>query len=392
MSDTPIDRSPDLKRLRDEGYNIRLSTSGNHLVVDDVPYVNPAGHVCRGALVLVLSLQADVAAQPDDHTAHFIGDVPSWSDGQPMSSIINSSGAFHLDEGLDAQHYLSAKPLERDLDHYAKVTRYVAAISGPARMIEPFATAQTYALIQDIDPSSPLNFVDTASSRCGISGLNELTRGKRVAIVGLGGTGSYVLDFLAKTHVAEIHLFDGDCFFQHNAFRCPGSPTNDQLQAKPTKVAYLAEMYSPMHRQVIPHDRFVNEDDVIELTAMDAVFVCVDSGVCKQAIVPRLSEAGVTLIDVGMSVTLVDGSLTGLMRTTVGTPGHYDHLGSRISFSDFDGDDYARNIQVVELNALNAALAVIKWKKTLGYYADLRKEHDCTYVLTGNHIENADPA
>jgi hypothetical protein len=32
-----------------------------------------------------------------------------------------------------------------------------------------------------------------------------------------------VLDFTAKTHVKEIHLFDGDTFFQHNAFRAPGA-------------------------------------------------------------------------------------------------------------------------------------------------------------------------
>lgn len=42
---------------------------------------------------------------------------------------------------------------------------------------------------------------------------------ERVAIVGVGGTGSYILDMVAKTWVREIHLFDSDRFLQYNAFR-----------------------------------------------------------------------------------------------------------------------------------------------------------------------------
>ena len=32
----------------------------------------------------------------------------------------------------------------------------------------------------------------------------------KVAIVGLGGSGSYILDLIAKTPICEIHLYDGD--------------------------------------------------------------------------------------------------------------------------------------------------------------------------------------
>ena len=46
---------------------------------------------------------------------------------------------------------------------------------------------------------------------------------KNVAIVGLGGTGSYVLDLVAKTPVRQIHLDDGDMFLQHNAFGSPSA-------------------------------------------------------------------------------------------------------------------------------------------------------------------------
>jgi hypothetical protein len=56
-----------------------------------------------------------------------------------------------------------------------------------------------------------------------------------------------------------------------------------------------------------------------------------------------------------------------------------------------DGNEYDRNIQTAELNALNAALAVIKWKKLCGFYIDLEKEHHSTYSIDGNEMTNEDP-
>ena len=52
--------------------------------------------------------------------------------------------------------------------------------------------------------------------------------------------------------------------------------------------------------------------------------------------------------------------------------------------------EYERNIQMAELNALNAALAVIKWKKIRGIYQDICKEGDAGYIVDGNKIINRD--
>ena len=53
-------------------------------------------------------------------------------------------------------------------------------------------------------------------------------------------------------------------------------------------------------------------------------------------------------------------------------------------------DDYDSNIQVADLNALNAALAVIKWKKLCGFYLDFVKEHHSTYSIDCNMLVNDD--
>ena len=69
---------------------------------------------------------------------------------------------------------------------------------------------------------SPLRFPDTMSSRYDINDISSLLRGKRVAIIGLGGTGSYILDFIARTHLDRIALFDDDKVHVHTIFRIPG--------------------------------------------------------------------------------------------------------------------------------------------------------------------------
>lgn len=55
-----------------------------------------------------------------------------------------------------------------------------------------------------------------------------------------------------------------------------------------------------------------------------------------------------------------------------------------------DRNEYDVNIQIADLNALNAALAVIKWKKLMGFYQDLDLEHHCTYTIGGNLLHNED--
>ena len=63
----------------------------------------------------------------------------------------------------------------------------------------------------------------------------------------------------------------------------------------------------------------------------------------------------------------------------------------RISFSDnADRNEYDVNIQIADLNALNATLAVIKWKKLMGFYQDLDGEHHSTYTVGGNMLRNED--
>ena len=255
---------------------------------------------------------------------------------------------------------------------------------GPRRVIVPD------------DPGTLFKYLDTASSRAGITALSSKLELGRVAIVGLGGTGSYILDLVAKTPVREIHVFDGDDFLQHNAFRSPGAPSLEELKAIPRKVRHHAGRYGVMRHGIVEHDVDLGEGNMDALEGMDFAFICVDRGEAKRPVIEKLEELDIPFIDVGMGLELVDDRLLGVVRVTVSTPDKRDHVRGkkRIGLAGGGADGvYSRNIQIAELNALNAALAVIKWKKKLlGFYRDLENEHFSAYTLDGNLIVNEDHA
>lgn len=388
MSHALISRSRDLKRLRDEGYAVEIRSA--YLLVHHVPYVNAAKEIQYGTLAAALTLAGNVTAQPETHVALFTGDHPCHRDGTEITQIKHKASAVALGEGLVAKHSFSNKPPEGYADYYDKITRYISIISAPAQALDPEVRAQTFLVIPSGNDESVFEYLDTASSRAGILGLAEKLRPYRLAIVGLGGTGSYVLDFVAKTSAQEIHLFDGDVLLSHNAFRSPGAISLATLVDRPMKVAYYAQLYAQVRRNIVPHPYDISPANVDELQGFDFVFVCVDKGSPKQVIIPCLEAAGIAFVDVGMGVELANDALVGVLRVTTSTNQRRDHLRNRISLSDGADDEYAQNIQIAELNALNAALAVIKWKKLVRFYHDHEREHQSTYSLNTNLLTSDD--
>ena len=390
MSHHLISRSPDLKRLRDDGFDLDVVKS-NHLLVRGVPYVNSNKEIAYGTLVSELTLAGEVTTTPGTHTIFFIGNHPCHKDGSEIEQIKHNSGDQDLGNGLVVNRSFSNKPSGGYKDYYEKITRYVAIISAPAQAIDPSVTAKTFSPVQTAEGESVFNYLDTASSRAGITAAAAKLEGWKIGIVGVGGTGSYILDLVAKTPVAEIHLFDADRFLNHNAFRSPGAPSLEKLGEKQLKVDYFKEVYSRMHRGIVAHGFRIDATNVDLLKGKDFIFLCIDKGGQKRIIVEHLEAWGTPFIDVGMGVELVEGSLHGILRATTSTARKRDHVRTRISFADNEGeDDYSRNIQIADLNAHNATLAVIKWKKSLGFYRDLDNEHHCTYTIDGNMLLNED--
>lgn len=253
--------------------------------------------------------------------------------------------------------------------------------------------AQTWKVIENNDPASVFLYPDTASSRAGITAVTRKLEGGPVALLGLGGTGSYTLDLLAKTPRKEIHLFDGDRFGQHNAFRAPGAPSIEELKARPYKVDYFTSIYSRMRRGIVPHQFHITSENVALLEPMEFVFICMDAGKAKLAVVEKLEAMSIPFVDVGMGVNIDEtDSLRGILRVTTSTKNKRDHVraNQRIDFTGDGKNVYSQNIQIADLNALNAALAVLKWKKMCGFYGAIKNKHFSAFTIDVGAIINDD--
>ena len=379
------DHSPDLLRLQREGYDIAVR--GGYLLLNHIPYVTESRTIKSGTLVSELTMSGDATTKPSTHVVMFAGEVPCDEEGNRLAQILHSSKQKDLGNGIMVDHRFSNKPPEGYPNYYEKMVTYANIISGPAHALDRSVNPRPLSASEDPDPDSVFCYTDTATSRAEIGIVSSRLKGGPVGIVGLGGTGSYTLDLVATTPVAQIHLFDGDKLLQHNAFRSPGAPTIETLKEAPLKAAYFRDIYSKMHRNIFSHS-YLDDSNIDELLRMDFVFIAVDNGCARSLAVKNLTMAAIPFIDVGMGVEEVDGSLTGQLRVTTGIPETGSAAIAVIPLAD-DGDDlYSRNIQIADLNALNAVLAVIKWKKLMGFYLDLEGEHMSVYQVNGNKLIN----
>lgn len=388
MSSRPLSRSPDLQRLLSDGYDIEIRSS--HLLLHGVPYVKADKTVGYGILVSTLNLAGDRAIQPDTHVAYWVGEFPCDAQGRPMDSLGSPNVEHKIDEVLTARHQFSRRPQPSGsyVDYFQKMTTYVAMITGEARLIDGSVTAQPRKPVRPSSDVSVFEYEETWSARAGIGPINSKLDCGRLAIVGLGGTGSYVLDLVAKTPVKEIHLFDGDLFLTHNAFRCPGAPTLAELEYGHKKVDWFRAIYAKMRRGIVAHDTPVDSSNLAELESMNYVFLCMDAGPDKKGVVDFLLQRKIPFIDVGAGLVSMGESLSGTVRVTRSTRQKSDHVGTTVPVNDAGPGEYDKNIQVADINALNAVLAVIRWKKDCGFYADFGREHSMVYQVVTNTIIN----
>jgi hypothetical protein len=399
MSATPTNRNPDLAKLEAEGYRLRIVRGiANHLIVEGIPAVNTRGQVVYGDLYTPLEIDAagTVRNPVANHQCWWIGeDPPCDHTGRVMDELIANNGTEDKGDGIKTRVGMSRKLKSGGNqipypDYYKKLTTYIALIWSPAAQIDATCTPKLDKPISAVveAQASVFHYPDMATTRAGIGAATAKLLLSQVAIIGLGGTGSYILDLLAKTPVGEIHLFDGDEFELHNAFRAPSAPSKEEL-TNLKKVDWFGAIYDRMRRGIVRHPYHVRAEELIELRDMKFVFLAIDDPVAKKVIVDFLLKEQIPFIDVGMDVSLDrDVSLRGQVRVTVATPAANAHVEQVISFAQGPENNIYRNIQVADLNMLNAALAVIRWKKWLGFYADDTNEYHSLYIIqTGSIIK-----
>lgn len=370
-----VSRNDDLRSLHEKGYAIGFDTN-NCLIVRDVYYLDSSLALQKGAIVSKLVYVDQEVVRQDDHQVYFAGDVPYGLDGKPIPNFGGGSCHIHLSEensDVVVQRSFSNKPKKtgKYADHLEKIESYVDQITGPA--ISKFgreASPLTHNSRTGLPPDPIFNFPDTMSSRANISDLRDKFKDEVVAIIGVGGTGGYILDLLAKTPVKEIRIFDLDDFHVHNAYRAPGKLDPKEL-GKP-KVEVCLERYSGFRKGLTGYKLHVGPDTLDELNGVTFAFVSVDKGSSRSGIFDALIDQKIPFIDVGMGLKRKGDPLTGMLRITYYPVERAQEIRARnyAEMSDPTENLYRSNIQIGELNAMNACLAVVKYKQVRGFYGE----------------------
>jgi hypothetical protein len=162
-------------------------------------------------------------------------------------------------------------------------------------------------------------------------------------------------------------LFDDDKVHVHTIFRMPGFI--HRAIGKP-KVEALAHQYGNWHSGIEPINERVTQENIERLLNFDFVFVSVDDGPARRLIVDWLSSKSVPFLDCGMGLNRSVVGLNGTVRITGVDRTAYDRTidTAYLPTENAKEDDYRRQAQIAELNALNAALAVIRFKQHFGIY------------------------
>ena len=365
-----VNHNDDLRRLVEKGYAIAFDS--NHLVVRDIPYLDSESRLQVGAIVAKLEFINQERVTQTDHQVFFGGSVPYGLDRKPIPNLGGGPTQLSLSEAsrdVVVERSFSNKPKStgKFLDFFEKIESYVAIISGPAIELHD-ANPYTFRVVEDVVSDPVFKFHDTLTSRAEISDLAENFKNDVIAVIGLGGTGAYILDFIVKTPVREIRAFDLDPFCVHNAFRSPGRLEETELGQSKAEV-YL-NRYGNFRTGLSAIPMFIDASCDDDLEGVTFAFVCVDKGSSRADIFDLLISKGIPFIDVGMGLDRKRGPLNGMLRTTYYSVEHAQEVRDKglAPLVDNPEDLYRANVQISELNALNACLAVIRFKQLRGFY------------------------
>lgn len=379
-----------IQRLLAEGYAVYRRGA---YIVASVPYLDANGKPHTGLMVDTLNFDADgrVQATPSNHQMYFIGGQPFDEKGRQLfgGAGANSTALF---DGKSSSFYWSWKQKDRAGNVreyetlYEKFVHYIDYVSGPAQQkcpefkITPFLTGE-------MRPDCPFRFEDMNSARAALQELDRLIENDTIVIVGAGGTGSYIFDLISKTRVKEIRLYDADIFEIHNAFRVPGASVREEF-GQP-KVDVIRERYRGWHRGIQTVEAALDETSAARFDGATFAFVAVDKMHARRSVAKLLVSAGIPFIVVGMGIHHGQPGLTGIVETTLVDKETAPHVFNEVAgdqLADLD-DEYHRNIQTVELNAMNAAVAVYMYKRYRGYYAAGRRVYRSLFTTASMQVD-----
>ena len=293
------------------------------------------------------------------------------ADGTPIGNHIGGDGRIWSNISIKKGTQGSPELDETAHDLIHRYAKHIVGAVSAAGYTEPAALAAP----------SPFHIPNTFEARAAIAPVQDRIRSQRVAIIGLGGTGAYLLDLIAKTPVSEIHLLDSDWVDWHTLMRAPGAPTAKEIERTRAgtlrKVDYYHSKYASFRNGIHPHTVRVENPAMfakfVSDYPIDFAFVCIDQltdgdSSRQDVVYYALSEAGVPFVDSGVSITLEDCAVTGAVTTSAyeaGSDVWKDAIPNARVIGNVPG---YRNVQLPEVNAAAATFAVMEWRRRTGQY------------------------
>ena len=121
-------------------------------------------------------------------------------------------------------------------------------------------------------------------------------RGKTVAVIGCGGLGGYLIEYLSRIGVGTIRCVDGDVFEESNLNRqLLSTASNLGCRKADAAAARIRQINPDVQAQAFPV--FLNEANALELiTGCDAVLDALDSIDARRILAKACEEANIPYI------------------------------------------------------------------------------------------------
>jgi hypothetical protein len=126
-----------------------------------------------------------------------------------------------------------------------------------------------------------------------------------------------------------------------------------------------------MKRNIVPHPTKLTATNLELLDGITFAFLAIDACPEKADIVSGLERRGVPFVDVGMGLHLSSNGIGGTLRAVLSTKENREIVRPYIPLDPGGRENiYENNIQISDLNSLNADMAVQLWKDFRGFYAN----------------------
>ena len=250
---------------------------------------------------------------------------------------------------------------------------------------------QIYALFLDRSASSddlpprPYTFDVLGDHHPEAVEWRSLVAQERVAIIGLGGVGAWIADFVIKADPREIRAWDYDCIEPKNILRMPGG-LDPRVWIGRAKADWLQETYSLIHTNVHGHNVKIllgNVHEVIEGTTF--AFVAVDDADDRMLVCDALANARIPFVVAGLSLKRKEKRVKVAMRIVTAHGGMSSWRAAIPQVGQAGQDDYG-SLDLPDVYAMAAGWAVQAWRKVRGQFWQEKREECLDYGVSDQSL------